>query len=980
MDSLRHGFEKRSRAPLFFLVSAVAVSLLLGASGSSHADEVSEFKQAQSAALRGDPFEAESLLKDLIEEYPKGAYELEARYLLGRILYRRADFSGAAAEFSEILQIHPVWQYADGVAYGLAMSQIGMVDYLAAAKTLDTFVSSFPESEIAPDALYWLGESHYRRGDYAASLDRFTRFLEKYPDHPQREYSLDAQAWCLEQLGRFDEAIAARKRFLREFPESPMKGVAEFSLATDYYKAGAKDEAARQYLVSSKAGPPLGEQSLLRAGLILAETGHSREAIDILEKLPAETMQAGESAHRRLAIANSYLRAGYFNTAETLFQDFLADSPEEATPCDISFLIALSLAGQGRLAEAAESISTIPRQSDCDHLHNDSALATASFVLELNQPNIAAEQLEAFLEARDRSDAPQDLLFALAASLIRAKQYSRAKDVLARLLTNEGAAAGWPQATYYDGLSRYRDAEFDRAASRFKEFIARGEPAELVFPASYMEAAALLNAGEPADALRHFEAFLDVWPDSDLSVSALYRAGMAAMAAREHAAAIRHFERLNQDYAAAPEAMAARYFLGVAHMKSDDLAGAAEAFRPVLEGGSRFELAGRARIALGLTEFALGEYESAAIVLGKADRGSENADLAVSSRFFSAAAHYKLGFFEDAGAAFREIPTAFPENPVVDEFLFWAGMCEEEMGRPREALALYEQVLRSDGRSAAYEQAIHSLAWTEMGLFWSKEAETAFGKLIEEYPQSRLVEHAYFWNGRLNYADGRWDEAIRNLLELRKAFPGSELADDAIFFSARAARKSSDYGKATELFGQLSEDYPDSPLIEQSEIEAAECMIEDGKAYLAVHNFRQFIENNLDSPLRPLALYDMGRALQRAGGFEEAIDQYRAVAGGETTELAARSRFAIAECLAELDRSAEAAAELIGIAQGGFPIGWSERAKLQVARLMERDNRYDEARQLYSTIATEYSADAAGMVALQAMERIDSEVLRTAER
>ena len=149
---------------------------------------------------------------------------------------------------------------------------------------------------------------------------------------------------------------------------------------------------------------------------------------------------------------------------------------------------------------------------------------------------------------------------------------------------------------------------------------------------------------------------------------------------------------------------------------------------------------------------------------------------------------------------------------------------------------------------------------------------------------------------------------------------------------------------------------------------------EAGSADAAAGEFERFIEDNLDSPLRPIALYDMGKALQRAGNFETAVEQYKAASGDETTELAARSRFAIAECLAELDRGTEAVAELITISQGGFPTGWAERAQLQVARLLERDGKTDEARQIYAAVAAAYSDDAAGMVALKAIERLDMEM------
>ncbi len=138
------------------LTIALALSLIV-APRSALADEDAEFRRARAAAAAGDLLEARSLLEDFIETYPKGENTLRARYILGRLLYRHADHAGAAAEFAEIMEIHPAWGHAGKAAYGLAMAQLGMLDYGATARTLQMMLASYPESEYASDALYWLG-------------------------------------------------------------------------------------------------------------------------------------------------------------------------------------------------------------------------------------------------------------------------------------------------------------------------------------------------------------------------------------------------------------------------------------------------------------------------------------------------------------------------------------------------------------------------------------------------------------------------------------------------------------------------------------------------------------------------------------------------------------------------------------------------------------------------------------------------------
>ena len=952
---------------------------------SAAANEFSDFKNARDVAAAGNLLEAQSLLRDIIDKYPTAENELEVRYLLGQILYRRADYTGAVDEFTEILRKHPAWEYAGKTAYSLAMAQIGMVDYGGASNTLETMLASYPESGYTPDAAYWLAESLYRRGDYAKSLDRFSHFLDEYSDHPLREHAMDSWAWCLEQLGKFDEAIVARELFIGEYPDSPMVEASEFNLAADYYKTGNKIKAAERYLSLASAQSAIGKRSLLKAGLTLAETNQAREAIEVLKdevlkELPTGEMMNDEMRLGMAALANCLLKTDNFEAAEYILQSLLDMTEGKPIPCGVSFQLALAQAGQGKLAEAAGRLSTIPRHADCSHLYDDSALATAALLLNLNQPILAAEQLESFLEARPSSESLDKLSIILAISHLRARQYEKAHTLMERLIADEGEIDRWPQAIYYDGLSRFRTGQYLQAAKRFRQFADKGKPIELVPLANYLEAASVLRAGKFVDAGQRYEAFYEQWPDTPLSVAALYRAGLASMINSEYEKAISLLEALNRKHAPAPEAVSGRYFLGVALMKTSDLEGAAEVFRFLLKNDPGFELASRAHFEVGMIEFALGRYDSAANVLGNPPPEFDTTGLADSATFFAAAARYKMGRYESASAGFRGLPSLFPDSPLAIQSSLWAGMCEEKLGRPREAITLYEEAGRQTEHPDAGKEAMYALAWTELGLANGEKARAAFKWLTEESSQIQFAEQAYFWEGRLNYAESRWEEAMESLLQLKRLYPHSQLADSALFFAARSTRKSSDYNGAIQLFEKLVKEYPESEFIEQAEIESAECMIEAGKAGAAALKFEQFIQNNLDSPLRPLALYDMGRALQRTGEFEDAIEQYKAAAGGETTELAARCRFAIAECLAELDRGGEATAELIGIARGGFPIGWAARARLQVARLLERDSRIDEARQIYTTVAVEYADDAAGMVALKAVKRIDSDTLITAER
>ena len=978
---MKHLAEKpvrKASVPSLFGLRAAVIVLVALLHCLAFADEGSDFSRARAAASAADSFEAQSLLEDYIDRYPEGSNAPNARYLLGRILYRRADYSGAAQAFSAIIEQHPQWKYIDKVAYGLAMAQLGMLDSFGAKKTLETLIESHPDSEIAAEALYWLAECLYGRSDYAEALARFNKFMQRYPEHPLRENALDSAAWCLEQLGRYAEAIAARETFLAEFPAGELAGAAEFHLADDYLNEGDRLAAAQHYMSAASATTPLGEKALLRAGLLLAEAGRMQEAIRALEQFLEKEPAREAAEHARAALGNCYLKTGDYKKAEGHLLAFLKQRRDEPPQCAASFQLALAEVGLGKYADAARRLSTVPGKEECEHLLESSVLALAVSFLNLDQPSIAAEELRSFFERRASSTPAPDLRLALASALFRTKQLEEAQGILAELSKDEETVGKWPQIIYYDGLCLFLSSQYARAGEKFKRFIARGEPVRLIPLADYLEASSLMRAGKLAEAVGRYESFSEKWPDNTLAASALYRGGMAALALDRYGKASSLLERAVKKYPSAPTLPPARYFLGISRLKSGDPGGAAGPFRILSHDNPGFRLSDRAAFASGWIEFELGNHEAAGSIFSRLPSRFPHTRLADRARFFTSASYYKRGLFGVAGEEFQKIPVLFPDSPLGGEAMLWAGKCEEKMNHPRNALALYHGALQQNQGPEIRAQTIYALAWTRLALADREGAAASFGGLLGGRPRSALAEQARFWKGRLDYADGRWKPAMESLLELYRRSPESALADDALFFAARAAYNSSAYARAIELFETLTRTLPQSPLIEQAEIEAAQCMIEAGKADLAARKFERFIENNLDSPLRPLALYYMGRALQRAGNFEGAIEQYKAGGGGETTELGARARFAIAECLAELDRSTEAVAELIEITRGGFPAGWAERAHLQLARLLERDNRPEEARQVYGAIAAEYGDDAAGIVALKAVERLDAQFWKTA--
>jgi TolA-binding protein len=944
------------------------------------ADEDSQFRRAIKVARSASMLEAKSILQEFISDHPRGKNALTARYLLGQMLYRGADYEGAVAEFSKIIDTNPEWEHTDRATFGMAMAQSCLLDYAGATKTLKWLLSSYPQSEIVADTRYWLAEFLYRRADYAGALSHFEDVYRDYPDYALRDHALDSIAWCLEQLGRYDEAIEVRNTFLSEFPESPLKSESEFLLATGYYNEGDPGEAVRHYMGAGSVSSPVSEGALMRAGLLLAETGKTQEAIRVLEEIVKEMPSREVPAHIRLALGKCYLKTNEYGKAIRILRTPPARGYNDTQQCSASFQLALAQMEFGNWAAAAEHFSTVLKEDACESLHGSSILGRAKCLINLGQPETAIDELRYFILNKTRAGEYRNTLLALSGLLVHARRFDEAREILENLQEDEQAVNKLPEISYFRGLCLLEAADHTQAAEEFGRFAGMNESHDLLPLARYLEASSYLRGGDPGKALRAYQSFLKQWPDNAMVAAALYQSGLANLLLAKYDDASLSFRSALQSPHAASTALSSLYFLGVSRMKAGDTERAVVLFRSLLDNDPGYELNDRAAFAWGWIELARGNHEEATRIFGRLISEYPYSSLADSAYFYKATAEYRAGLLGAAGENFEKIPALFPDSALSGEALMWAGICAEKTQQPERALELYGSILQLNPSPEIKAEALYALAWTELGLADDAAAGIVIDRLIDEFPDSPLAERAYFLRGRLSFAKKRWEPAMRDLLKVSAAFPESELADDAHFFAARAAYNASDYKAAVRLFQEVAERFPDTALREQAEIEGAECMIDAGDADAAARAIERFSKEYLDSPFRPLALYDMGKALQRAGDFEAAIEQYRAASGDETAELAARARFAIAECLAELDRSSDAIAELVAISQGGFPSGWAERAQLQMARLLERDGRMEEASQIYSSVAATYSDDAAGMVALKAFERLEMEMRGAATR
>ncbi len=146
-----------------------------------------QLRRAQSLVQLRQWHEALEVARSLAAESPDFEQTYEVDYVIGRCLAAQADFAGARAAYTRVLESP------------------------RAAQT-----------ETAALAQWMMGETYFHQEDFAAALAEYEQVEQKFPTARVRAAALLQAAKCDEQLGHWDAAVAAYQRMIKECPESEL--------------------------------------------------------------------------------------------------------------------------------------------------------------------------------------------------------------------------------------------------------------------------------------------------------------------------------------------------------------------------------------------------------------------------------------------------------------------------------------------------------------------------------------------------------------------------------------------------------------------------------------------------------------------------------------------------------------------------------------------------------------------------------------
>ena len=267
--------------------------------------------------------EARTAYAAYLEEYPEGAYRVDAMVDEGVARYLDKRFQGALARFDEVVEAfpeHPRTEQARALR-GWTLQLLGEVE--AARNAGEAFLERFPESQYASDVRLWLASLAFNQGEYERAEKIFEKLsampveleeriralylagrsalarkayakaqrlfsqvfesveaLEATPADWIQRYAREAlfyQGDALTEMDKFDEAILIFERIQARYPDSDLKyaalgrkGDCQFTLGADNPQRYRQALHSYRQVAESKTGrPEIRLQSLYKQGRAL---------------------------------------------------------------------------------------------------------------------------------------------------------------------------------------------------------------------------------------------------------------------------------------------------------------------------------------------------------------------------------------------------------------------------------------------------------------------------------------------------------------------------------------------------------------------------------------------------------------------------------------------------------------------------------------------------------------------------------------
>ena len=401
---------------------------------------------------------------------------------------------------------------------------------------------------------------------------------------------------------------------------------------------------------------------------------------------------------------------------------------------------------------------------------------------------------------------------------------------------------------------------------------AAGEEAAL---RDYFAGNGLLNRGMYDLAATEYRRFLQAHPNHEKVPVARYGLAVSLFRLGQHGAALVELKRLRgvPRFSYAAEVL---MILGRCQLALNDRAEAARTFAGLLRDHADHELADDAAALQAEALYEAGEYKQVEVPCSLLRSRWPKSPHRERAELLWGLSQMALGEYRAAALRFEAISRRYPDGQYADQTALLRAQSLHHAKAIAEAIAQYRRVI-ARARQEYVPEAIYGLAVLLHQNGKLGHAGNLLDRLVQEYPEHRLVAAGRLLRGRVWFDEGEYGRAFE-LFEAASS-AGREHRDDALYWMAKCELRDGKPAEAARRLEKAMGEFPKSELVAEMTYDRAVALVRADDPEAALKILKRFQAKYTNHVLAADAMHLVAATLHQKREFRQSLELAREFAG-----------------------------------------------------------------------------------------------------
>ncbi|MGE4357282.1 MAG: tetratricopeptide repeat protein, partial [Candidatus Omnitrophota bacterium] len=400
--------------------------------------------------------------------------------------------------------------------------------------------------------------------------------------------------------------------------------------------------------------------------------------------------------------------------------------------------------------------------------------------------------------------------------------------------------------------------------------------------------------------------------------------------------------------------------IGDIYLEKGDYVKAQEIYDTILKDYSDSLYVDYAQMQLGRIFYKTEKYGAATIALRNLILNFPTSRYKEEAIYYLAMSYFKQGNYKLAEEEFSRLSSS---RTYGEEAEVKRGVCLLNSGQYSEAINWFKKIRRAI-RTDKYLLALdYYTAWANYFMGKKKEFLKEIDNILKRYPDSDLLPDIVFWLGEYHYQEKDFGKAEKYFLQFISEFPNDDLVDDAHYWLGWINYYQKDFLSSIRSFEELIVKYPNSPLAADALYRKGKILCEMRMFSEAEDTFKQLEKKFPDTHYCCLAIKEQAILKKGKGDFAGALSLLRKGENCSAKEIRASIIFEIGLLLEESNDLEGALTEYLKIVylEGLDNIELLDQARIHIAEILEKKERWIEAQEVYNHLLNSYNPDIKNM-------------------